>query len=324
MARVARVVPPDYLPRPNVQLDGTKYAGANCGCVMTANAIAWSTGGALHPSPTAVRNALDGIWVGQQSTPPDDSTSLSDQQRAWSSFRDDARKLGYRLGSYTRHLMEPWAAVEKALEDGFAVGLQYDYGYINAHARGQSGSPTFDGFHVALIVRKRASGGRTSFLVYDGLYDGRRADIPKGPQWVPGWVLKRAAEEKVRKTLIAGGTSKADAARLSAGRAVFAVIARSEPIAKPEPEPAPEPHPEPTPTPPTCDELITEAVELATGWRDQRITSLEVALGTARTALMHLRALGQEADDAMADIAEALGETPPSDEDPAAGVGADS
>lgn len=309
----ARPVPTDYLPPHLHQLDGTKYAGGNCGPTATAMGLAWSTGGRVAPSPAGVRRALDGVWVGQKADPPTNATSLSDLQRAWSTFRDNAKAKGLRLGAFVRELMAPWSAVDEALDAGKAVILQYDYGTIRELVPGLSGSPSFTGMHVAIIFRRRVTGRRKEYLVYDGLYDGRRKGIPKGPQWVPAWALKRAAEDKIVGTLVAEGASAPAARRVAEGKAVFATITRSTVIAKPQPEPEP-----------TCDERIADALEAATEPLQARITALTIALGSARTTLLRMAEVGTAADVALDDIAETLGETPESSVDPEPGVGSDS
>lgn len=311
-----RPIPADYLPRLRRQLDGTRYAGGNCGCVACANGIAWSTGGRLHPSPDTCRDALGGTWVGQTENPPSDATSLSDQARAWASFRDDARAKGLRLGSFTRRLMDPWDEVINALDAGYAVLLQYSYAVINDRLPALSGSPTFRGLHVALVPRLRRRGGGVELLVFDGLYDGRRKGIPKGPQWVPAWVLKQAAEEKVRLALIADGMPRDKARDKAAGTAVFAIISRSTVIATPTPDPTPEPTPEPT-----CDERVAAAVAETVLRYDARINAMELALGTARTALENA---GDSVGAAIADIDELMGAPGVDQADPAEGVGVES
>lgn len=310
----------DYLPRPRVQLDGTRHAGGNCGCVACANGLAWSTGGRVRPTPAACRDALGGSWVGLASKPPSDATSLLDQARAWASFRDDAKAKGLRLGTFTRRLMDPWSEVLDAIDAGDAVLLQYNYGVINERMPALSGSPTFMGDHIALIPRVRRRAGGVELLVFDGLYDGRRKGIPKGPQWVPAWVLKQAAEEKVRLALIAGGMPPSKARDKAAGTAVFAIISRSAVIAKPIPDPVPDPTPDPTPEP-TCDERVAAAVAETVLRYDARINALELALGTARTALENA---GDSIGAAIADIDELIGAPGVDQADPAEGVGVES
>lgn len=291
-----------YLPKLRRQLDGSKHAGANCGPVSTAHAMAWSTGGRVHPSPSAIRDALAGTWSG-----PGDATSLADQARAWATFRDDARDRGLRLGAYTRRLMDPWSEVIDALDAGYGVVLQISYPTLTVRRPDLSGDPAFMGLHVIFLAGIRRRKGNVQLLDYDGLYDGRRAGIPKGAQWVPAWVLKEAASEKVRRSLIADGTP-ADRAKDSAqGVAVFAVVARSTVIAKPEPKPEP-----------TCDERVAESVATAVAVYDERIAALELALGGARTAL---GAVGDAVDDALKDIDELLVPDVDDGTDPGDGVG---
>lgn len=326
----ARPVPTGYLPRPRRQLTSGRYAGANCGPVSTAHAVDWSSGGRVHPSPEAVRDALGGTWSG-----PGDATSLEDQARAWATYRDDARRMGLRLGRYTRMLVKPWSEVIDALDAGHGIVLQIDYPTIRRRRPHLSGDPNFGGLHVVFIPRRRPG----ALLSFDGLYDGRKrawGQAPKGPQWVPGWVAKEAAEVKIVRSLLADETfaqGKPDQERRrlakerADGNAVFAIVTRSTPIVKPLPEP--EPEPEPTPEP--CEARLaksTYALAVLQGIADEqereleaqdaRITALEVALGTARTALV---AAGEGIDEALADIEELLPDDPDVDAEPVDGVG---
>lgn len=311
-------IPAGYLPRPRRQLDGSRYASANCGPVSTSLGMDWSTGGKVHPSPAAVRDAMGGTWSG-----PGDATNLGDNARAWATYRDDAREKGLRLGSYTRRLMDPWSEVIDALDAGYGVVLQVSYPTITARAPTLSGDPAFKGLHVIFLAAIRRRKGNVQLLSFDGLYDGRRAGIPKGAQWVPAWVLKEAAEEKVRRSLVSGGMAAGQAKERADGTAVFAVIGRSTAIAKPDPKPAP--------TPLTCEERIEVAVAAAeASLRDvlageidamaDRIKALELALGGARTALI---SAGDAVDDALADIDEVMPAAPDDGSAPDDGVGAE-
>ena len=291
-----------YLPKLRRQLDGSRWADANCGPVSTAHAMDWSTGGRVHPSPPAIRDALAGTWSG-----PGDATSLADQARAWATFRDDARDRGLRLGAYTRRLMDPWSEVIDALDAGYGVVLQISYPTLTVRRPDLSGDPAFTGLHVIFLAGIRRRKGNVQLLDYDGLYDGRRAGIPKGAQWVPAWVLKEAAQEKVRRSLIADGMPADRAKDKAHGVAVFAIVARSTVIAKPEPEPEP-----------TCDERVAASVAAAVAVYDERITVLELALGGARTALI---GAGDAVDDALEDIDELLVPDVDDGTDPGDGVG---
>lgn len=304
-------IPAGYLPRHLDQFDGSRHQGGACGDISTRHALDWSTGGAICPGAPTIRKLL-GTWVGQQATPPTDATSLGDQSRAWAGFRDEAREKGLRLGSYTRNLMKPWDDAIAALDAGYAIVVQFDHATWN-DGPAASGDPAFRGFHVVFIPRLRRRNGRVELLDYDGMFDGRRKGIPQGPQWVPAWTMKKAAEEKVRKTLIADGMKPDDARKRAEGVAVFAVVTRSTPIVKPEPEPEPEPEPQPG-----DDDTIAWRELLAE--RDARITALEVALGTARTALLGLKNDGA-IDAALADIAEALPIDDLADPDAVASIG---
>lgn len=275
------------------QLDGSAQQGANCGPVSTAHAVAWSTRGRLTPTPTQVRKEMGGTWSG-----PGLATSLADNQRAFDSYRDDARRRRLRLGTYTRRLMSPWDGAMAALDDGGALVIQTDYDWLNREKPRWSGDRNFRGLHVIFVPRKRERDGRTDMLVYDGLFDGRTAVIPRGPQWVPASIIRNAAESRVVRALVGEGMTPERARRAADGLATYAVVTRSTDIVPKPPDPGPEPA--------TCDDLLDAA--------NARIEALELALGTARTALVNA---GDGIADALADIDEAM----PAETDPEAHPG---
>lgn len=84
------------------------------------------------------------------------------------------------------------AAVQEALDAGMSVGILHDYSAIAA--AGMSGSPGFYGSHSSpMFGTRELPSGEVQWLDADPLYDGRRAGIPKGPQWIRRSVIVKAA-----------------------------------------------------------------------------------------------------------------------------------
>ena len=84
------------------------------------------------------------------------------------------------------------SVVRSRLAAGYAVGVLIGYGPI-ADA-GLSGSPGFRGAHsIGLYGDREIPNGTHQWLDADPLYDGRRAGIPKGPQWVAESTIVKAA-----------------------------------------------------------------------------------------------------------------------------------
>lgn len=83
----------------------------------------------------------------------------------------------------------PWTTFRSLIIAGRGAVLQIRYSVI-APTRFDA-SPGFTGNHAIYVNERRSSDG--AFLVYDPLADGRRAGIPKGPQWWPASLLQRAA-----------------------------------------------------------------------------------------------------------------------------------
>lgn len=219
------------------QLDGSPNAGENCGPVAVCHGLRWATANTVDPSPTQVRKAMH--------TGPG-GTNLDDQQRAWDEMREVAKALGWELGPLRAHIAQPWDRVTDALDEGRSVMLQMSYRVVNVRRPDLSGDPSFMGMHSLFLARRRVSGGRAEIKVYDGLRDGRRPGIPRGPVWYPAWLLRDAAAE----------FSMVD------GRASFAVAKRGDRVEEPAP-----------PDPEDCSELHA------------RIDTLEQTLGIAQAAL---------------------------------------
>jgi len=83
----------------------------------------------------------------------------------------------------------PWTTFASMIISGRGAVVPIRYSVI-APTR-FDGSPGFTGNHGIFVNERRATDG--AYLVYDPLADGRRAGIPRGPQWWPGSLLKAAA-----------------------------------------------------------------------------------------------------------------------------------
>ena len=93
------------------------------------------------------------------------------------------------------------ALVATKLRAGYGVSFSHSHGPI-ADA-GFSGSPGFRGNHSAYTSGIGGTGSRIIVRDCDPLFDGRRAGIPKGPQWIP-W----AAWVKAGELLVIGGGAR--------------------------------------------------------------------------------------------------------------------
>lgn len=307
------------------QLDGSRFASANCGPVSTSHALLWSTRGKVFRSPSRLRELLDGRWSG-----PEDATSLADQKRLWDGQRDDARDRGLVLPAYDRRVAADSQGIRDALDRDLGVVVQIDYKVLNERRPDVSGDRGFKGLHVVFVDRKRRrKDGLIEVRVWDGLHDGRtRGTITyaRGPVWWPLHLLLLCAHARVRREI-----KGAD------NLATFAVIHRATPIpAKPVPVP---PAPEPTPEPPAPDARIAELEAELSTVRDlladaettlamhqaehdelvEQVEHLAAVLGSVRTGLM---GTADQVASALEDIEEVLGDdADPGDGDPADGVG---
>lgn len=95
--------------------------------------------------------------------------------------------MGYAFGI-------DWRTAVAFLKDhrGITVTIQYSEVLGTRYAS----SSTFRGRHRVYVNHRRRNKrtGKFQFLVYDPLADGRRAWVPKGPQWWPAGLLRRATE----------------------------------------------------------------------------------------------------------------------------------
>jgi len=232
-----------YLPRHQRQLNGTPTAGADCGVRSTSMAIDFATKGKTVPTVTALRSRM-GVKAG--------STTTADQQRGAQSYNTPEETGGRKPIKFNRHVGVPFSTFVPALKNGsVAVVLSLSYKVVNNKKPGLSGDPNFMGSHSVMFLgsRQTASGG-TEVKAWDSLYDGRRASIPKGPQWWPLWLVEDACA--------------AFAAAAGAGKATGGIVPTPALLSVPVPTPPPpDPEPEPPidlPESPTREQEMEEAL----------------------------------------------------------------
>jgi hypothetical protein len=162
------------------QFDGSTFADTNCGAASEAMRVSSQQKG-VRPSkgnpwfPTGRSIRLE--------TGDEKGGLMPSQTTAASSREYGVSAASPRISTWTSVISRSWA--------GYAVDLCISYGPIAA--AGKSGSPGFVGSHRVVIVGIRNWGTGLQLLVADPLYDGRRAGIPMGPQWIASSVMKRAA-----------------------------------------------------------------------------------------------------------------------------------
>jgi len=83
----------------------------------------------------------------------------------------------------------PWNTFRSLIISGRGAVVQIRYSVIAPTK--YDASPGFYGNHAIYVNERRSSDG--AYLVYDPMADGRRAGIPKGPQWWPATLLQKAA-----------------------------------------------------------------------------------------------------------------------------------
>ncbi len=163
------------------QFDGSPYGGGNCGACGEAHRVIAqqlgrrpSKGAPWYPTGASIRRETGDTTGGLMPSQTGAAT-----RREYGIISPGARIAG----------IDDVAAL---LWDGFTVDLLMRYGPI-ADA-GHSGSPGFRGNHrYNLSGIRTTDAGRLQLKCADSLYDGRRAGIPRGPQWIDASVIWRAA-----------------------------------------------------------------------------------------------------------------------------------
>jgi hypothetical protein len=168
-----------YRPTFRKQGDGSRCQWQNCGPASQAMAAQRHRKGIdpknVHgwpPMPAEIRNQVSPHSCG--------ATNMNEL--------DVAAMHLYGVDMLVRYGI-PWASFQSLIISGRGAIVQISYSVI--HGTKYDACPTFRGNHGIYVNERRASDG--AFLVYDPLADGRRAGIPKGPQWWPASLLKAAA-----------------------------------------------------------------------------------------------------------------------------------
>lgn len=163
------------------QFDGSEFGAGNCGACGEAHRVVAqqlgkrpAKGNPWYPTGASIRS-LTG----------DRSGGLMPSQTRAASYREyGIISVGARIGRVED--------ITRLLWDGYTIDLLLRYGPIADN--GMSGSPGFRGNHRYNLTGIRIlDSGKLQYLCADSLYDGRRAGIPRGPQWIDAAVVNRAA-----------------------------------------------------------------------------------------------------------------------------------
>ncbi len=164
------------------QLDGSPFAGENCGPASVASALRWSTEHTVAPTPSLVRARLGDT---------DGGTKPSELPTAWESFREPAKRRGYELAEIRYRESVDFAKLPELLWRGDAAMVAVDYSKVPRELRGD---PDFLGYHAVFAAAISQKAGTTKIKIYDPLCDGRRATIPgPGPVWWTLSILREAS-----------------------------------------------------------------------------------------------------------------------------------
>lgn len=169
-----------YRPTFRKQLDGSVCQGSNCGCASSAMASQRAREGrdpgnkySWPPTPRAVRAQIQTFRRGCN------GSTFAENERAVATL--------YAVDLMPRYNV-PWATFRSMIIAGRGAVAAIQYSVIAPTKF--DGCPGFTGGHSVYVNERRSSDH--AYLVYDPLADGRRAGIPKGPQWWPGTLLQKA------------------------------------------------------------------------------------------------------------------------------------
>ena len=106
----------------------------------------------------------------------------------------DADRVFERMGlKYARKVNAEWDVAVQALKSGKGLHLCVAYGVMTDLQRAKSGDKQFRGGHSIWVQEiRRTREGRRIVLDFDSLFDGRRSNIPEGPQWLRLSTLRAA------------------------------------------------------------------------------------------------------------------------------------
>lgn len=232
---------PDFTPRVQPQLDGSRTGSHDCGRKTCKWLVIRNTFGLVRPKDSVEICERMGIPKCEGPNGKVKGTSIQEVKRGYDGYIDDAARLRLALpkmrirSTATNSIVRPVSELMTALENGGAAALFVQYGVIDE--AGYGGQPGLDVLHVIPIAGMRTDArGRRWTTSYDPLYDGRRKGIPNGPVEIPWNVIRRAL-----------GTTK----DTTMGFGIFGTTARATVVATP-PVPVP---PVPVPPAPTVEEL---------------------------------------------------------------------
>jgi hypothetical protein len=168
-----------YRPAFRKQGDGSRCQWSNCNPASHAMASDRHRRGCdphnhhgWPPKPPEVRNQIGGGCGG---------TNLEENKAAVRHLYEVNLDIRYQI---------PFRSFKSLIRSGRGAVIPIQYSVISGTRF--DASPGFRGGHAVYVNERRKSDGK--FLVYDPLADGRRRGIPKGPQWWPARLLRRAAE----------------------------------------------------------------------------------------------------------------------------------
>ena len=168
-----------FKPPYQTQIDGSRCQWTNCGCTTHSMAAMRHRKGVdprnshgWPPTPSEIRNYISPHSCG--------GTSLNDNEAALIHLYGVDLALKYNV---------PWDSFRSLIISGRGASVSVRYSVI--HGTRFDCSPNFYGNHGLYINERRSSDG--AYLVGDPLANGRRG-LPKGWQWYPGTLLRRAAE----------------------------------------------------------------------------------------------------------------------------------
>lgn len=162
------------------QLDGSPHGGENCACATAAMHILSECQGRYpgHGNPWPPTGAS--FRIDSHDTVGGLLASTVDE----TSNREYGIDPDFQIATGER--------VTAKLRAGYGATFLHDYSPISA--AGKSGSPGFGGNHGSFLADIQGAYNAIQILTADPLYDGRRAGIPIGPQWINWRTIVRAAE----------------------------------------------------------------------------------------------------------------------------------
>lgn len=175
-ARIKGIIP---------QLDGSKHGGDNCAAASEAMRMIIQQQG----KPPAMGSPWPPTGKTIRKKTGDKEGGLTE-----TAVRMVAKKE-YGIGADVR--VVSWSVILRKLRKGYACKFLHRYAPIadETNLSGcppHNGRPGFRGNHSSVLVGIRGVGAATEILVADPLYDGRRDGVPKGPQFIPFPVLRKA------------------------------------------------------------------------------------------------------------------------------------